>query len=923
MSLPAVEVMAFPQGAAARRAVTVAPGLAWLDFRKIVRSWRWRALVLVAVALAYAMHRGGGFGEGAWAAFPGGTRGVRALGLLFAAGALVLAVDLAGQIDRLRSRSTFDALPFPPLSVQVARLVAVCSAVLLPALVVTAIPFLPLFRPETAPLLAPSLVFGAAVWVPLLLFCSAAGLLGRSLARSDGAGIVLGLLLAAPGVWVRLVDSTPQRLFTDASPHLGILVPLPVLAADALAPVLAALLYLGLAALLTRKILARTPLRSLDPPRQSSVPLFRAAAGAAASLLRRPLRELLPAGACLVMGLPGALFIGWCLTNAWARASAVDFALLREPAGAGIVAPVRIEARQLDVLRLGGGAELRATLALRSAEAASQPLAALAFGPAVRVTELRRQDGGRVSLEPAASPLRAGIHVLRFEPPLSRDTATSLTVQLRAAPAYWRAWSRTEHPAYASFGETGIWWGEAARVNYTLAETRVVADPAPFVLKLPAAGDGESWRSAGAVPVSGEPGTLVHPLAGTPAPLFRAEMAEVEAHDNGMTVRFVVFPEHEALARSLLIIYADDFERLARAFGPPRAPLVFTEVPTSEPPVHATISSGTMDTLAALLPRYNHPTRPTAEAFELAFPPLLRSATAALLQQSFACVEERELLAEAWNEYLARFAFAEGKTREVTRAGRDYVLVPWKDAPVRTAESFLITEPAEAAFRGPLLARPQGLPPAPLRRQLAFHHALRGILGDEAYVRMLQGFMARPLPECLSVEALRHAAEVQHGDDLGWFFDQWLFDGVIPRYRIREAQVVLAVSATTGDFEYRTRAVLANEGDGRMPVPLVLETQTEDLTATVWLGAGEEHTVRFVSRTRPISLSMDPEGWIPQSPEFDPLARRWTRPKVYLKQVVEERYAPPADPEVGSTNNPAGEAVSSDEGVTAEKPLSQ
>src|SRR5690606_28524300 len=120
------------------------------------RSWRWRSLVTLSVVVAYFFLRGEGFGEGFRSVFPGGVNGVRWMLLLFAGGGIVLSVDLAGQVDRHRARAVYDSLPSGRINLQLGRLIAVAAAIFIPAAIVTALPFLPFYWEEQAPLVSPS-----------------------------------------------------------------------------------------------------------------------------------------------------------------------------------------------------------------------------------------------------------------------------------------------------------------------------------------------------------------------------------------------------------------------------------------------------------------------------------------------------------------------------------------------------------------------------------------------------------------------------------------------------------------------------------------------------------------------------------------------------------------------------------------------
>jgi len=178
-------------------------GLFALELRRLLRGWRWRAVVLLDVVVALLMARSvPSFGEGSTAFFPGATLGIRALGLLFAAAALVLAVDLAGEADHRRARQALDPRPLSGLLLQLVRLAAVAAS-----------------------LAAPNVALFAFFFLPALLAPPAAGLAARTLTRNDAAAATLGIVLLAPWYWFAFVACEPERLFLSASRILGLLVP--------------------------------------------------------------------------------------------------------------------------------------------------------------------------------------------------------------------------------------------------------------------------------------------------------------------------------------------------------------------------------------------------------------------------------------------------------------------------------------------------------------------------------------------------------------------------------------------------------------------------------------------------------------------------------------------------------------------------
>jgi hypothetical protein len=158
---------------------------------------------------------------------------------------------------------------------------------------------------------------------------------------------------------------------------------------------------------------------------------------------------------------------------------------------------------------------------------------------------------------------------------------------------------------------------------------------------------------------------------------------------------------------------------------------------------------------------------------------------------------------------------------------------------------------------------------------------------DRLYRDFLIRIMEEERGKVLTVAAFERVASDVMWEDMGWFFQEWLRDGVVPLYRIDEAQVILSQNLETRDFEYTTSVMLRNDGDGNAPVPIRLLTEADGIDRRVILGPNEKKTIVFVTRDRPLLIQVDPEGWVVQQPEFDERAKRPLHPQLALKTVKE------------------------------------
>ncbi len=876
-----------------RHWLSLLPFLASLETRVLLRSWRWRILALLTIGTCLMLQRTGpGFGEAVAVDFPGGSAGIRVLAALLAGGALLLSLESAGRADRHRMRTLDDARPAPGLLVQASRLLAVLIGTLPLAVVVVLFPFA--WRPTqaTSLMLSPSLMFAAIVLVPLMLVSATAGLASRSLLRRDLPALAVGGAIVTVTLWIHVWLGRAEDLFHETSRSLGILIPLDDFLTDAgLLALLSAGLF-GIAASTTRRPTAVTILKSRKTPKPS-----RSAIRYLFSQLSNAPRRLasLHALACLVLVIVGAgatARMAGRARSAMIHTTNSDQAMawdrvVAPPGSDGVVYPPIIASRQWDLTQLEAGT-LTGRLMLSSSLREGQSLAAITLGTATVLSEATRSDGGNVSLETESASPSAGVSVLRFDPPLRPDQEVEVRLVARPAASASRDWARTGHHVFRTFETLGPWYGESLLVDYRSRTIRHAPQPAPYELTMPMA-NGLEWVSGPADSESADGRVVLRCKApGLPTSLVAAPTILVSRTLGEMPVRFHVLPEHEEIAGQLLVAWEDRLTRLARAFGPPPVPIVLTETPRQVPTSPLSITSARLDELEMHLPKYADYSEPTAVYFDVAFSTIHHDLVRTWFNGSFLTIEDPALLREALITYLHEWCFLRGNTREMPRLlRRDFIIIPWEFARTPGQYPFAVLAAEEPGFEGPALAALRGtdLRPVPTSRLVGFHHMLRGQVGDDAFVRALRRLLQEHRGDRFTVELYRKLMEEESGMDLGRFFDQWLVEGVLPRYSLVEAEVIYAEDPQTRGFVYTTRAIVANKGTGRMNVPILLETDGDRIDTTILLEEQEEKEVVFQTLERPLSIAMDPRGWIMQLNEIDHTTRRPVRPQLYLKRV--------------------------------------
>ena len=136
-------------------------------------------------------------------------------------------------------------------------------------------------------------------------------------------------------------------------------------------------------------------------------------------------------------------------------------------------------------------------------------------------------------------------------------------------------------------------------------------------------------------------------------------------------------------------------------------------------------------------------------------------------------------------------------------------------------------------------------------------HMLRGTVGDEAFWRGVRDYYQRYRDGNASTDDFRRAMEEASGQELGWFFRQWLYRGGLPvvegtwRYDaagrtleldIRQVQdggdpfvLPMEVATETADGGVRVQRIRLSERSGRVLIPLDRAPTSVTLDPAVWV----------------------------------------------------------------------------------------
>jgi aminopeptidase N len=133
-------------------------------------------------------------------------------------------------------------------------------------------------------------------------------------------------------------------------------------------------------------------------------------------------------------------------------------------------------------------------------------------------------------------------------------------------------------------------------------------------------------------------------------------------------------------------------------------------------------------------------------------------------------------------------------------------------------------------------------------------HMLRSILGDEIFFKTLSQFLHRYAFDAVDTADFIRSVKTVTGQNLDWFFDQWLFKPGHPVFDLRSEwdaarKVVRLKVAQVQDFAKGVPVF-------RAPVSVKVVTAGESKTHRVWIREREE-TFEFPAGTKPLLVRFD------------------------------------------------------------------
>ena len=139
-------------------------------------------------------------------------------------------------------------------------------------------------------------------------------------------------------------------------------------------------------------------------------------------------------------------------------------------------------------------------------------------------------------------------------------------------------------------------------------------------------------------------------------------------------------------------------------------------------------------------------------------------------------------------------------------------------------------------------------------------HMLRGVLGDALFKKGLAAYFSTFRGRAARVADFQATMERVSGQSLGWFFDEWINEKVLPDYTITRV-----TSLPTPDGAFQTTATVRNLGTGQMPVEVGFVMDGGDVQIQrVEIPSRGEVTVTATTPKAVKQVEVDPKKWVIQ-----------------------------------------------------------
>ncbi len=153
-------------------------------------------------------------------------------------------------------------------------------------------------------------------------------------------------------------------------------------------------------------------------------------------------------------------------------------------------------------------------------------------------------------------------------------------------------------------------------------------------------------------------------------------------------------------------------------------------------------------------------------------------------------------------------------------------------------------------------------------------HMLRQVIGDSVFFKSLTNFLHKYAFQCAESKDFQQIVEQASGQDLDWFFEQWLYRGGHPEFNVSyrwlpdAKQVILYVQQTQNDSLGLVPSVF------RTPVDIEIRSASSRLDTIVFL-ASRQDTFNFAFNNRPLLVRFDKNNSILKQVKFIKCQDEW------------------------------------------------
>lgn len=143
-------------------------------------------------------------------------------------------------------------------------------------------------------------------------------------------------------------------------------------------------------------------------------------------------------------------------------------------------------------------------------------------------------------------------------------------------------------------------------------------------------------------------------------------------------------------------------------------------------------------------------------------------------------------------------------------------------------------------------------------------HMLRGVLGEDKFNKTMRDFAGQYAGKSATTDDFRAIAEKNYGDQLTWFFSQWLDSTGAPEFKVKYTTYRLGGAAAQNPKEekvpgFRVTGEISQDLDlFRMPVTLKIDTDGKTETKRIEV-VGTNSPFAIETFGRPRRISVDPD----------------------------------------------------------------